>query len=393
MSGVPRNDPYPCGSGKKYKRCCGLGKQQGSSPTPTSPDTISARLPRGLPGIMNYLTVVPIFANPSDARNIGGPNGLPGNYEVIFTLARPGFALESEGNFAFVGDLLPGDSHLAIARPASSLPEHSDVVELRLGSVTEDGTFQFQGFPNKKGFLSALKTTLAANGVQDARIKATRAIGSALSNISIQLDMPLSIYKTEIVELRTGNRSTSLVNPHTELPLQIVPVTTMPQEFRIYASFYREALNSNTPSFQYLCFFKVIEGLRARRERLVVEATTSGQSVSRKAAETIPVTAADQREWLNRLFNARQDWSDMNLIEIFLPEVMGKKINRIIDDHLRPLRNRIAHGALDDGEPVVTADESMDVFEVYRWLPITKCILRRMFKNDFPSEFLTHIQE
>src|SRR5216683_3846909 len=105
MAKVGRNDPCPCGSGKKHKKC------HGSLPDTTAarrfypvaqeatipaklPPTISAQLPpQGLAGIQQALVVVPVFTDPKDPRNQGGPQGRPGAYEVIFTLCRPGFPL------------------------------------------------------------------------------------------------------------------------------------------------------------------------------------------------------------------------------------------------------------------------------------------------------------
>ena len=37
MSKISRNDPCPCGSGKKYKKCCGLKEQQARRPRLSSP--------------------------------------------------------------------------------------------------------------------------------------------------------------------------------------------------------------------------------------------------------------------------------------------------------------------------------------------------------------------
>jgi hypothetical protein len=83
----------------------------------------------------------------------------------------------------------------------------------------------------------------------------------------------------------------------------------------------------------------------------------------------------------------------MALSEIFIPEARGQKINRLIDDILRPVRHRVAHGALDEGEPVLSADEAMDLREIYKRLPLTKCIVRRMLKNEFLDEFLSYMKE
>jgi hypothetical protein len=145
--------------------------------------------------------------------------------------------------------------------------------------------------------------------------------------------------------------------------------------------------------FQFLCFFKIIEGLRVRRERLAKEALAVGRTPSRPLKEVIPAAKAEFVPWLLPLLHVNREWNEMTLTEIFVPEALGQKINRLIDDHLRPLRNRVAHGALDEGEPVLSADEAMDLREVYKWLPLTKCIVRRMLKNEFPNEFLSYIKE
>ena len=78
------------------------------------------------------------------------------------------------------------------------------------------------------------------------------------------------------------------------------------------------------------------------------------------------------------------------LESIFVPEARGKKFNRIIDDFLRPIRVRIAHAVLDSGELALSADEDMDIRQVYKWVSLTKSIARHMLKSDFPSEFLPY---
>ena len=43
MSKISRNDPCPCGSGKKYKKCCGLKEQQARRPRLSSPVSLLTR--------------------------------------------------------------------------------------------------------------------------------------------------------------------------------------------------------------------------------------------------------------------------------------------------------------------------------------------------------------
>ena len=40
MSKISRNDPCPCGSGKKYKKCCGLKEQQARKPKLSNPISV-----------------------------------------------------------------------------------------------------------------------------------------------------------------------------------------------------------------------------------------------------------------------------------------------------------------------------------------------------------------
>lgn len=54
-------------------------------------------------------------------------------------------------------------------------------------------------------------------------------------------------------------------------------------------------------------------------------------------------------KWVKALFHVSRDWDDAVLEQIFIPEVLGKKINNIFDNQLRPIRDKIAHGILDSG--------------------------------------------
>lgn len=322
MGSPPRNSLCACGSGKKFKKCCG---SPGKDPKPNhATPTVTARIPRGLSGMMSYISLVPKFVDPADPRNVGGPAGLPGRYQVVLTLARPGFPPEPEGNVNG-GGRIEGDSHLAIAKPAYYDPQKGDVTKVIIYTHTDDGRFQLVGLPNRKGFLSTLTVELQAKSIDDARVKVTRAAASALSSFSTQLDMPLWVYQTDVVELRTGNRSMSMVGPFDELPMQIESKATLPKDFQIYLSFYREALNSNTPVFQFLCFFKIIEGLRVRRERLVQAIVATGRTPARSAKETIPAAKAEFVPWLLSLFHVNRKWDELGLTEILFQRRLGRR--------------------------------------------------------------------
>jgi len=79
---------------------------------------------------------------------------------------------------------------------------------------------------------------------------------------------------------------------------------------------------------------------------------------------------------------------------LFFPlEALGKKVSHVIDQHLRPIRLRIAHAVLDSGELTLSPDEPNEERELIKWLPLAKCVARRMLKNDFSVEFLGYLHE
>lgn len=336
------------------------------------------KIPAGMPGILQYagfLMAPPASLDPKKPQQ-GGSYGI---YKVAFTLFRPGYPLMPEGSVATF-ESLEGDSHIA---------PPSDTQVVLFHSQTEDGYFEFRGYPNSRGFLGkVIFEQVKGDNAQDARTKAYRALASTLSNISIQLDMPLAIYQSEMIELSNGNRFMSIISPYLERPMQITPNSSMSKEFRAHASLYREALNSNTPVFQFLCYFKIIEAIQDRRERLVLAAKASAAELPRIATQILPGEESQFIPWLNLIYESGRPWDFLTLESIFVQEARGKKLNRVVEDHLRPIRVRIAHAVLNSGELTLSADEEMDVRQVYKWLPLAKCIARQMLRSDFPDEFL-----
>jgi hypothetical protein len=159
-------------------------------------------------------------------------------------------------------------------------------------------------------------------------------------------------------------------------------------EFLHYASLYREALNNNSAVYRFLCLFKIIEGIIARRNRLAAEAVSAGKK-PRALVERLPKDENAFQKWLDAVYHVRE-WHQLALNQVLPLDVRGKKFNAIIDSELRPLRNKVAHAIMDSGELGMSADDLLEVEKVDRWLPVTRTIVRRMLKNDFRDEFLSH---
>ena len=80
--------------------------------------------------------------------------------------------------------------------------------------------------------------------------------------------------------------------------MEIAPTAIMSKEFRSPAGLHREALNSNTPAFQFLCYYKILEGIKKRRQRLIAEAKAAGAEIPKPPLQIVPSDQADFLPWL-----------------------------------------------------------------------------------------------
>src|SRR6266540_5540149 len=130
----------------------------------------------------------------------------------------------------------------------------------------------------------------------------------------------------------------------------------LPEEFRKYASLYREAMNSNNPNYQFLCYYKIIEGLLKRRDRIIKEAVQRGETIPSQLRQLIPQTPAEQLNWLNTIFATPWEHDDLAFSMIFPATSLGRKVRDIVQNELVSIRNKIAHSVLDGGEPTFSID-------------------------------------
>jgi hypothetical protein len=139
--------------------------------------------------------------------------------------------------------------------------------------------------------------------------------------------------------------------------------------------------------------FKIIEGIRNRRKRNQRKAQKEHAPFA-LPVEVVPATPDSFVPWLNAIFQFRPRWDAMALETIFRPEAIGKPFEEVFEQFLNPLRNRIGHAlTLGPKELMVPADELLHNQEIGNWLPLAKCIVRRMLKNEFPTQFLPFIKE
>ncbi|MGH9757011.1 MAG: methylamine utilization protein MauJ [Candidatus Acidiferrales bacterium] len=340
--------------------------------------------PWGVPGEEHRLVVAPIFKDsPKDIREIN-LRGERGQYRVQFLLGRPGYPNTKEREFKFI-DQIVGTSHIKIAKPKAERGPHDiDKVLLQIVGPTGKG-YRMTGETNDEGFLGKLVSELEADNAADAEHEMYGAITPFLSAWSMNADVPIHIETIQVTDLRTHVSSLRVYTPHFEMNMPGGPVPFLQDNFCEYASIYREGLNTNSPFYRFLCFYKIIESLIAKRGREAGTKRAVGQD-PRREYEVIPETPGKILALLRRLYPWRNNWDELGLTQIFPNEVRGKKITAIRDKHFRPLRLGIAHALLDQGEITVILDKMEYIQAVNKWLPLCRVCARWMLLSDFPRE-------
>jgi hypothetical protein len=363
-----------------------------SAAQPAEPGSISFATGRnafGFPGEQQGIVVVPRFGGDKAHLNADGPKDSPGNYVVAFVLARLNSRNSQEHEIKFAA-YLKGDSHLAIAKPAVNTD--LEQVQVLMSYGAPEGSFLFRGYPNENGYLGKLVSDpFSAADRNEAERAATTAVGFLLSNLSAQLDIPLIIELIEVTELSNETRGVSFVAPFFPTPMAVKGAGTFDDPAYKHAiALYREAVNSNTAMYRFLCFYKILELSRKRRKRLGRKHKTSFKQL--RPGEQVPLREKRaMEEWLNSLFYVNRDWDEGMLDQVFIQEAWGKKINSLFDSELRRIRDKIAHGILDSGEYLLL-DKHEDFELVSKWLPLMRCLARRVMKNDF-GEYLDCLNE
>ena len=339
-----------------------------------------------LPGMNIHIVMQAGYTDRSSLKNV---SNLPGMYKVVFTLSRPGFSLLPDRSFS-TSQELDGDSHLAIATPALKFLDGEEFDALYFKITTVNGEYAFRGLPNSKGMLGRVESEpFRAAHFGDAALQGLHAIGPTFSSMSTYLDVPVHVYQMDVVELRTNTHRISVKAPFKDVVGWIPPLENESVDQQKYTSLYREALNSTSSNYQFLCLYRVIEGLRERRIRtrseVVARALAQQEKPEPQADEKIPSIRKDQIEWLNALYAEPQEWDEEALDAVFIENVLNRKTRNLIDkgQELHKLRNKISHAVLDSGEPMISIDSGVDIDEVEKWLPITKFIARYLLKDAF----------
>jgi len=317
-----------------------------------------------------------------DPRNTGKPGGIPGDYKVEVVLSRPGFAIHQERNY-FAVRLLSGDSHLAIAAPAVTIAGNPTSLHLDVSSRGQ--SIRANLIPNADGYLSKIVVdSVHAPDSRSAEELVLDAIAPWLSVSSFMLNIPMHVQQVDVTELFTGTIRMRLTNGFLRSTMQMPTAGPIDDELRGIISLHREATETNSPRYQFLLVFTIIEALTARRKKLARAAARAGLSTS-KSVENIPITDLDCVAWLESVFPSGYRLTADDAQIIIPQEVRGLPLADVVESKFRPLRINIAHAIFSGQELSHSMDRVSDRRDLLTWLPLAMVASRLMTKNDFPS--------
>jgi hypothetical protein len=314
-------------------------------------EPVRAQIPRPRVTEYNVVTAVPVFPH-GDA---GEPSGSPGRYDVLFVLGVPGVS--------GVATALDFD---AIAAGGDSLLEGSG---LQIDLATPDGSASNMAriVPNKQGRLAQVRLTITAESFAAAEKEAHDEVMPVLSRIAFEADTALEVTAVLMTEEATQIRSVGAtvigsVQPAPELE------GLMTEELRPFLAAYREGLNSNSPLYQSLSFYKVIEGVATFAVKRARSVSRGSQSTADDPLTgTIPVDLSELPE--------TTEWARA----AFAP-YLGKSFSDIKDSVSDTIRNAVAH--LTPGRDVRVADYLADIHACREVLPILRYVARSLIREE-----------
>src|ERR1700730_6327866 len=141
-----------------------------------------------------------------------------------------------------------------------------------------------------------------------------------------------------------------------------------------YGAVYREALTSESTTYQFLCYYRLIESMQARRKRLERDSLKQGKKYV-IPVEVYPNTQLEAIRWLNDIFPVKpSQWDEMTIQCILVPEARGRKFRVIVEEELKGIRDNIAHTLLQREAEMVLMDDHLSQEKGEKWLPPIKCI-------------------
>ncbi len=282
-------------------------------------------------------------------------------------------------NFTFETGLI-GDSYVHFAKPENERTA-SDADEMVIFCGHGNQRLELRGTANQHGRLAKLSVEMSAASFWEAETIAFGAASPFLSSLAFDLDIPVRIAQMDALQLSTKNASMTYTCPYIEVVPPGGQSSNVPYVQSLF-SLYREGINSYSPNYQFLCWYKIVEGINAKRED---ETRISKTRLTLKYPERLEKNSVDQRKRLEEAFPFIKlcGTTDAAWDDIVPADVKDWKFNRVREQRLEPLRNRIAHMISEaSGDLSFSPDSRENLREVNKWLSLLRFIARVMIMNE-----------
>jgi hypothetical protein len=301
---------------------------------------------------------------------------LQDNYRVVLTLSR---AVGESPGFTFEAGLV-GDSYMHFAKPKGERTA-ADADQMVIFCAHGNTRVELRGIANEQGRLGKVSVEIPAASFHEAETIALDAAFPFLSGLAFNLDIPLRVAQIDVTQLSTGNSSMTYTCPY----IEVVPLGgeyfNSPY-IQSLLSLYREGINSHSPNYQFLCWYKIVEGINVKREP---ETAQLKAPLPLKYPERLEKESVEQRKRLEAAFPLIKllGTTDAAWDDLVPAEVRDWKFNRVREQKLEPLRNRIAHMISESsGDLSLSPDSRENASQVNKWISVLRFIARVMVMNE-----------
>jgi hypothetical protein len=228
---------------------------------------------------------------------------------------------------------------------------------------------------------------LNASGFAEADRIAFGAVSSFFSTLAFELDVPVRLGQLNTEQTTTQNASMTYTCPYPDVHLTAAGTNLSNLAYiQSLLSLYREGINSNSANYQFLCWYKVVEGINWKRnEELSVQPSAAKVSFNLKFREALPDTREAIRRVVAEVFPLVDPTgvNDERLDHVAPSEVFGWRYNRIRQERMEDIRDKIAHMLSEPGGDLsLSPDTRSHQTEVVRWLSLLRMMARVMIQNE-----------
>ncbi|EMS84718.1 hypothetical protein [Leptospira noguchii] len=198
--------------------------------------------------------------------------------------------------------------------------------------TVEAGNYTFYVYLDKDGYLSSASSTIEAENWGIAVKEFNSLLNPFLSKLSWQYNVPLTFSHINVYDKVNDLHYIKFVQAFDETNFEMIigSEDSISPKIQTLYSFYREMINSTSPSYRFLCIYKAL---------------MIANLIKKEIEDNIRNDPSKLREFaLETMVSVEKD--DVN--EGVWPECIGYKLNRLIDQKIRPLRNKVAHEFLDN---------------------------------------------